>query len=138
MRKKDLLVIAALLLAACNINQEQELPSPTEAANDTVPSASRIDIYRRFPSEYVPARTLRVYVPAGYDTAQRYHTDDGVEPQLPPLYAAVAAQIFPPHHRAGAAIHHQMRPFIDERHTVERCLVYLDKQREKENQSQTQ
>lgn len=72
MRKKDLLVIAALLLAACNINQEQELPSPTEAANDTVPSASRIDIYRRFPSEYVPARTLRVYVPAGYDTAQRY------------------------------------------------------------------
>ena len=59
------LALAALLFAACNSRHEQE-PSETSLA------PSRIDIYQQFKSEFVPARTIRVYVPEGYDTARQY------------------------------------------------------------------
>ena len=68
MHKNILFAIAALLLAACSSNQIKEPQIPQEST----PTPSRIDIYPRFASQYVPARTIRVYVPEGYDTAKRY------------------------------------------------------------------
>ncbi|MCR4663774.1 MAG: esterase family protein [Paludibacteraceae bacterium] len=68
MHKNILFAIAALLLAACSSNQIKEPQIP----QDSTPTPSRIDIYPRFASQYVPARTIRVYVPENYDNTKRY------------------------------------------------------------------
>lgn len=68
MHKNILFAIAALLLAACSSNQIKEPQNP----QDSTLTRSHIDIYPRFASQYVPARTIRVYVPENYDNTKRY------------------------------------------------------------------
>ena len=73
MKHLFLLLATALTLMACNKPQQE----PQETANtseqtEEQPKPSRIDKYTNFASQYVPKRTIRVYVPAGYNDQQQY------------------------------------------------------------------
>lgn len=57
--KKTVLFLSLLCLIACSKPSEQTNPS-------------RIDVYADFPSQFVPSRTIRVWLPAQYDSTQRY------------------------------------------------------------------
>ena len=46
----------------------------------------------------------------------------GVEEQLLVVETTVAAEIFEPDDGAGASVHDEVCPFVDEGHVVERCL----------------
>ena len=56
------LFLAAFSLVACT--QTPDAPKPVEPAH--------IDKYYSFSSQYVPARTIRVWVPEGYDASNQY------------------------------------------------------------------
>lgn len=67
------LLLAVLTLAACEKKPTEQTNTPeTSQPADTVSTPSRIDKYDNFQSQYVPARTIRVYVPANYDSTARY------------------------------------------------------------------
>ena len=67
------LLLAVLTLAACEKKPAEQTNTPeTSQPADTVSTPSRIDKYEDFQSQYVPARTIRVYVPANYDSTARY------------------------------------------------------------------
>ena len=67
------LLLAVLTLAACEKKPTEQTNTPeTSQPADTVSTPSRIDKYEDFQSQYVPARTIRVYVPANYDSTARY------------------------------------------------------------------
>lgn len=59
------LLLAVLTLTAC----EKKASSST---TEVVPTPSHIDKYEDFQSQYVPARTIRVYVPENYDSTALY------------------------------------------------------------------
>lgn len=72
---------AAALLAGCQhgvpqvTEPEAENPAGQEQEQVTEPESttpSRVDIYPNFQSQFVPSRTLRVWVPAGYSDKRRY------------------------------------------------------------------
>lgn len=48
----------------------------------------------------------------------------------------MAAQIFPPHHRRGAAIHDEVRPLVDEGHVVHGRFGHVNHQAQKPDESQ--
>ena len=60
MKRTFLLLSTALLLVACNTAKEPQA------------SKGHLDTYTHFPSQYVPARTLRVWTPEDYDPEKRY------------------------------------------------------------------
>ncbi len=69
------LLLAVLAFSACEKKPAEQTNTPeTSQPADTVsiPTPSRIDKYEDFQSQYVPARTIRVYVPANYDSTARY------------------------------------------------------------------
>lgn len=44
----------------------------SKAAQEPQVSAGHLDTYANFPSQFIPARTVRVWTPANYDPAKRY------------------------------------------------------------------
>ena len=56
------------------------------------------------------------------ESAHKNGQQEGVEEQLLIVEAAVAAEIFEPDDGAGASIHDEVCPFVDEGHVVEWCL----------------
>lgn len=71
MKKTFLLALSALLLTGLSgCKQPQPASDEPEPAAQVVPS--HIDLYPQFHSQYVPSRTIRVWVPAGYDSTARY------------------------------------------------------------------
>lgn len=44
----------------------------SKAAQEPQVSAGQLDTYANFPSQFIPARTVRVWTPANYDPAKRY------------------------------------------------------------------
>ena len=50
----------------------------------------------------------------------------------------VVAQVLEPHHRARAAIHHEVGPLVDERYVVERRLGHDEEERQKPDECQTE
>lgn len=62
------LLLGMFLFAACHSGQTPE-PTPTP---EPAPVPAHIDTYTQFASQYVPKRTIRVWVPEGYDAAKKY------------------------------------------------------------------
>lgn len=79
MKRYLLMGLVAMSVIACTPNR-QELQEPQENQEQSNPqdtvqpsqTASHIDKYGNFRSQYVPSRTLRVYVPEGYDPTRQY------------------------------------------------------------------
>jgi predicted alpha/beta superfamily hydrolase len=61
MKRVFLGVMIAVLLVGCS-----------KKAVEPQVSSGRLDTYENFPSKYIPARTVRVWVPADYPQAERY------------------------------------------------------------------
>ena len=56
------------------------------------------------------------------ESAHEDGQQEGIEEQLLVVETTVAAEVFEPDDRAGASIHDEVGPFVDEGHVVERCL----------------
>ena len=56
------------------------------------------------------------------ESAHEDGQQEGVEEQLLVVEATVVAEVFEPDDGAGASIHDEVGPFVDECHVVERCL----------------
>lgn len=56
------------------------------------------------------------------DSAHKNGQQEGVEEQLLIVETAVAAEVFEPDDGAGASIHDEVGPFVDEGHVIEWCL----------------
>lgn len=56
------------------------------------------------------------------ESAHEDGQQEGVEEQLLVVEAVVVAEVFEPDDGAGASIHDEVGPFVDECHVVERCL----------------
>ena len=56
------------------------------------------------------------------ESAHEDGQQEGVEEQLLVVKAIVAAEVFEPNDGAGASIHDEVCPFVDECHVVEWCL----------------
>ncbi len=56
------------------------------------------------------------------ESAHKNGQQEGVEEQLLIVEAAVVAEVFEPDDGAGASIHDEVCPFVDEGHVVEWCL----------------
>jgi len=57
------LALSILALASCQ---------PGETESEPAPAPSRVELHEAFPSAYVKARTIEVYLPAGYDSTKSY------------------------------------------------------------------
>ena len=66
-------LLVALSFVACTPQTEpqQEKPKDTQDTSVVVVK-SHVDKYNNFASQYVPSRTIRVWVPEGYDTSKQY------------------------------------------------------------------
>ena len=56
------------------------------------------------------------------ESAHEDGQQEGVEEQLLIVETAVAAEVFEPDDGAGASIHDEVGPFVDECHVIEWCL----------------
>lgn len=56
------------------------------------------------------------------ESAHEDGQQEGVEEQLLVVKAIVAAEVFEPDDGAGASVHDEVGPFVDECHVVEWCL----------------
>ena len=56
------------------------------------------------------------------ESAHKDGQQEGVEEQLLVVEAAVTAEVFKPDDGAGASIHDEVCPFVDECHVIEWCL----------------
>lgn len=56
------------------------------------------------------------------ESAHEDGQQEGIEEQLLVVETTVAAEVFEPDDRAGASIHDEVCPFVDECHVVERCF----------------
>ena len=56
------------------------------------------------------------------ESAHEDGQQEGIEEQLLVVETTVAAEVFEPDDRAGASIHDEVCPFVDECHVIERCL----------------
>ena len=66
MKARCFIWLAAMLsMAACSKGPEEPQEQPSD-----VPA--HVDLYYQFQSQFVPARTIRVWVPAGYDAERQY------------------------------------------------------------------
>lgn len=73
MKNLFLILLAAFSLTACEKKTNTNSDSSDNPQNqEIIQTPSRIDIYPSFTSQFVPARAIRVYVPANYDSTAHY------------------------------------------------------------------
>ena len=73
MKNLFLILLAAFSMTACEKKTNTNSDSSDNPQNqEIIQTPSRIDIYPSFTSQFVPARAIRVYVPANYDSTAHY------------------------------------------------------------------
>ena len=67
------LLLTAGIATACQTDTpDREKAEPEQQPVEQEPAPSQVVFHRQFQSQFVPARTIRVWLPAGYCDKQRY------------------------------------------------------------------